>query len=92
LSEIELILRDVDGGVMSPQSRDRAGSRRRNMSASAERLRRRITGALSAWSASGNEGLEHKSLCQFVDAVVLGDESVAGLAEVPARGGGGKGR
>jgi DNA-binding transcriptional MerR regulator len=88
LSEIDAILRDVDGGAASRQVREivqlRAAEHAERV-ATAERLQHRISDALRAWSQSSDETPDHQSLCRFIDAVVLGDEA-AGAAEVPARG------
>jgi MerR family transcriptional regulator, Zn(II)-responsive regulator of zntA len=76
LSDVQLILRDADGGVAPcPEVRRlvelRAAENERRL-ADAERLQRRIRAAVEVWRTIPDQPPDHESLCRLIDALALG--------------------
>jgi len=75
LNDVQLILRDADGGVAPcPEVRRlvrlRAEENARRLAA-AERLQRRIHTAVAVWETMSDQPPDHQSLCRLIDAVAL---------------------
>jgi DNA-binding transcriptional MerR regulator len=81
LSEIDLILRDVDAGE-APCARVREivklrAAENAERIAGAERLQRRISEVLRAWSQVAERPPDHQTLCRLIDALALEDDAVS---------------
>lgn len=85
LSDIELILRDADGGLAPCAQvrrliRLRAAENDERIS-SAQRLQSRIREVTKLWDTMPDQPPDHESLCRLIDAVALEDEAEGRLGE-----------